>query len=59
MAALNGRDKISVHMPTSSGTEGEFQIFSIQYKAYAKVHKFAQASKIDHDMPSDDAFVVD
>jgi hypothetical protein len=46
-------------MPTSSGTEEEFQIFWIQYKAYAKVPKFTQALKIDPDMLSDDAFVID
>jgi glucan biosynthesis protein len=52
-----------VHMPTFSGTEGEFQIFWVRYRAYAELHyllhDFAQALVLDPDMPSSNAVLID
>jgi hypothetical protein len=49
----------SVRMPTFDGTEGEFQIFWVQYRAYAEVHDFARALVHDTDMPADNSVLID
>jgi hypothetical protein len=49
----------SVRMPTFSGTEGEFQIFWVRYRAYAEVHDFARALVLDPDIPSSNAVLID
>jgi hypothetical protein len=51
----------SVRLPTFDGTDAEFQIFWMIFKAYAKVYKFASALKIggEDDMPTSDAAAVD
>ncbi len=51
----------SVRLPTFDGTDAEFQIFWMRFKAYAKVYKFASALKIggEADMPASDAEVID
>ena len=49
----------SVRMPTFSGTEGEFQIFWVRYRAYAEVHDFARALVTDPDMPADNTVLID
>jgi hypothetical protein len=48
-----------VRMLTFSGTEGEFQIVWVRYRAYAEVHDFAQALVLDPDMPSSNAILID
>jgi hypothetical protein len=49
----------SVRMPTFSGTEGEFQIFWVCYRAYAEVHDFARSLVLDPDMPSENMVLID
>ncbi len=49
----------SVRMPTFDGTEGEFQIFWVRYRAYAEVHDFARALVHDTDMPADNSELID
>jgi hypothetical protein len=49
----------SVGMPTFSGTEGEFQIFWVCYRAYAEVHDFARSLVLDSDIPSDNTVLID
>jgi hypothetical protein len=49
----------SVRMPTLDGTEGEFQIFWVRYRAYAEVHDFARALVHDTDMPADNSVLLD
>jgi hypothetical protein len=59
---MTGHDAVwhkSVRMPTFSGTEGEFQIFWVRYRAYAEVHDFARALVLDPDMPSSNAVLID
>jgi hypothetical protein len=48
-----------VLMPSINGTEGAFQMFWVQFKAYAEVHDFAQALVTDQDMPSNSLVIVD
>jgi hypothetical protein len=49
----------SVRMPTFIGTEGEFQIFWVRYRAYAEVHDFARALVFDPDMPTYNTVLLD
>jgi hypothetical protein len=51
----------SVRMPTFNGTEGDFQIFWVRYRAYryAKVHDFARSLVNDPDLPSSNTVLID
>ncbi len=49
----------SVDGPTFKGTAGEFQIFWTRWKAYARMHKFRKALRVDADMLSSEDMVID